>query len=209
MTRGCIALAAALAAVCTAPAETVKTASQPWVTNRIEQAVAPLREQIETNRAEIAALEARKADAEIVSTKTLVPTSSYWRVRGSNLMPQGENIWYYPRNQYESDTPYTLTYTNGVWRLTVKSGTMTLEAAENAEALPFVKNYYSYYARRYWTYETCVVTTTNRVAYAQESHTYAGGDTEDLGIVRSNSKLVIREVSAANGQRQFRLIRCE
>lgn len=148
-----------------AHAETVKTASQPWVTNRIEQVAAPLRAQIETNRVEIAGLEAGKADVEIISTETIVTTSSYWRVLGANLMPQGENVWYYPRNQYYAASPYTLTYENGVWQLTVSNGTMTQEAGADAEALPFKMNYYSYYANRYWTAETNVVAITNRVVY--------------------------------------------
>ena len=41
MMRRCIVLAAAFVAAFTIPAETVKTASQPWVTNHVAQAVAP------------------------------------------------------------------------------------------------------------------------------------------------------------------------
>ena len=38
-------------------------------------------------------------------------------------------------------------------------------------------------------------------------HVFADGATNQVGVVRSNVKLVIREVETANGQKQYRLIR--
>ena len=59
MMKRCIVLAAAFVAAFTIPAETVKTASQPWVTNYVAQAVAPL---ASTNQV------AQKADATKIVT---------------------------------------------------------------------------------------------------------------------------------------------
>lgn len=173
MTRGCIALAAALAAVCTAPAETVKTASQPWVTNLIEQAVAPL---ATTN--DIAALAARfdtKADAE-----TEIPIRGAWTVTPSTT---------------HTGLPYFVAETNGMARI---------EFYEPADGR----------IHAYSHYKPCSPTTASiSWTYPDEAGTdFTATRTVDAVTARpvySNSKLVIREVSAANGQRQFRLIRCE
>ena len=173
MTKRCIVLAAAFMAAFTISAETVKTASQPWVTNRIEQAVAPL---ATTN--DIAALAARfdtKADAE-----TEIPIRGAWTVTPSTT---------------HTGLPYFVAETNGMARI---------EFYEPADGR----------IHAYSHYKPCSPTT------ASISWTYpdeAGADftatrTVDAVTARpvySNSKLVIREVSAANGQRQFRLIRCE
>ena len=173
MIKRCIVLAAAFMAAFTISAETVKTASQPWVTNRIKQAVAPL---ATTN--DIAALAARfdtKADAE-----TEIPIRGAWTVT--------------PSTTY-TGLPYFVAETNGMARI---------EFYEPADGRIHA---YSYY-------KPCSPTT------ASISWTYpdeAGADftatrTVDAVTARpvySNSKLVIREVSAANGQKQYRLIRKE
>lgn len=71
MMRRCIVLAAAFVAAFTIPAETVKTASQPWVTNHVAQAVAPL-----ASRSQVVEAVEPKADAHPTITTTVGGSST-------------------------------------------------------------------------------------------------------------------------------------
>ena len=176
MMRRCIVLAAAFVAAFTIPAETVKTASQPWVTNHVAQATA-------------------LADATLLTDWRFEPagdyTLTYHEGSGWGLAraDQNGNYWYIEDgfNTYVSGDANA---TNLVWH--ARSGGVYVTATR----------------ARIDAYQLGAQSG-KPLAPAAVAHTFSDGASSDLGVVRSNSKLVIREVSAANGQRQFRLIRCE
>ena len=169
MIKRCIVLAAAFMAAFTISAETVKTASQPWVTNQIANAVAPLA--TSNSVAELAEYISSYIgeDGKLRANGFKVP----WGF-GGYIEFLGESIhFYHPQIHGSAGVDRTI-------NIPVADGSLAL-AADIQSAI-------------------------GGLAPATVQRAFSDGTTNQVGIVRSNADLVIREVETANGQRQFRLI---